>query len=427
MDGLKIGILTHFLGFQDSYALHVGWLERAKLLEYFDQHFAFLVDRRCKEKHYPNQVACLEGIKSSVPFAKRVKHFVEQYTKYLWPYDVILTADLLYQTNGNFLAYNAALKAAQPEVDKIREGMGFPPIRYYNWIHSGWTDRPHGLRYPEELKYQTMPNSKVVYLNSHELNDVARMYGTEASGVYCVYNPKDYRSFNNFHPYSWEICRRLDIPNKDAIQIFPHCATRMEGKGFDAVVRVFAALKRAGLSVAIIFAQGNARKVQGEVFERKKVMADRYNLIEGVDYLFTSDIVTNWKPLPRRAVSDLFKVANLFVSGSYRETVGNTFQEAKISGNLLVLNQYVPAFIEMGGEDAIFFPANHSTPGRRDGQSGNLRAVSYSGGTGGEDGYFDIIAAQIIPRLPSRKHLWQFSYEWIWENQFKPLVYGEVP
>lgn len=426
MEKPKIGILTHFLRFDPGYALHVGWLERAKLLKYFDQNFDFLVDQRCNEKHYPNQVACLKGIKSSVSFDKRVEHFTAQYLELLPKYDVVLTADLLYQLKGNFLAYNAALKTAQVDIDANRVGQGKPYTRYFNWIHSSWTERPSGVKYPESLKYETMPNSKVVYLNSYELNDVARMYNTTGKGVYCVYNPKDFRSFNNFHRYSWEICRRLNLADKDAIQLFPHCATRMEGKGFDAVVQVFAALKRAGLRVAIIFAQANARKVQGEVAQRKVEMAERYNLIEGEDYLFTTDIVPKWKPLPRRAISDLFKVANIFVSGSYRETVGNTFQEAKISGNLLVLNMHVPAFVEMGGREAILFPFNYSTPGKRDGQTGNLQQVNFRESMGGEDKFFDmVVMEQILPWLPDRSHLWQFSYEQIWEKQFKPLLYDE--
>lgn len=423
----KIGILTHFMQFDPAYALHVGWLERAKLLEYFGQDFEVLVDQRCKPDLYPNQKAVLKGIKSSKPFDERVVHFMRQYMELLPKYDVVLTADILYQTKANHLAYNAGLREAQLLVDDTRIKEFKDPVRYYHWIHSGWTTRPHVLHYPDDLKYKSMPNSKIIYLNSIELNDVATMYETDGKGVYSVYNPKDFRSFNNFHERSWEICRLLDIPNKEVIQIFPHCATRMESKGIMAVIRTFAAIKRAGLSVAIIFAQGNSRKMQAEIARLKDTMRLRYNLIDGEDYLFTCDIMDNYKALPRQAVSDLYKVANLFVFGSWRETVGNCFQEAKISGNLMVVNRGLPVMHEMNRvNDVVFFATDYSTPGVRDGAWGNLQQVNYGENGEEEDKYFNELAAEILPRLQSRKHLWQFSYDWIWENQLRPLLYAEV-
>jgi hypothetical protein len=201
----------------------------------------------------------------------------------------------------------------------------------------------------------------------------------------------------------------------------------MESKGIMSVVRVFAALKRAGYTVAIIFAQGNSRKMQMEIARLKDTMRNRYNLIDGEDYLFTCDILRKFEPLPRQAVSDLYKVANLFVFGSWRETVGNCFQEAKISGNLMVVNKGLPVMLEMNSpNDTIFFTTDYSTPGVRDGAWGNLQRVHYGESGSEEDKYFDGLAEQILGRVQSRKHLWQFSYDWIWENQLRPLIYGEV-
>lgn len=405
----KIAVLTHFAGFQDSYALHVGWMERARLLEHVGEDFDFLVNDNCRDGIYPHQRAVLGRMKESAPFDARVEFFRDQYLELLAGYDAILTADLIYQRKGNFLAYNAAMRAAAPHLK----------AHWYHWIHSGWTRRPAGIRYPESLRYTMMDNSTIVYLNGSELAGVAEQYGTDLEHVACVYNPKDPRCFFDFHPLSREIVRRLDIPSKHAVQIFPHCATRMDAKGIDAVIRVFAALKRAGLSVALILAQGNARRVQGEIAKKKRWMA-RLGLVDGEDYLFTCDITENFAPLPRRAVADLYRVANLFVFGSWRETVGNCFQEALVSGNLLVLNQNLPPLTEMGGPDAIWFDTTYKTPGVPDGAQGDLQQVDYRD----ETKYFDELAARIIERLPDRSHLWRFSYDWIWENQLRPLLYG---
>ncbi len=416
---MKIGILSHFGSFQASYALHVGWFERARLLQHFNQDFDFLVDKHCKADLFPNQVNMPSGrVKTSRDFKERAEHFAELYKEILQPYDIVLTADVLYQIKANFLAYNQGVRWAAPHLN----------CRWAHWIHSGWMRRPQPLpRYPESLRWELPKDGRhrVVYLNSWELNDVAAMYNTSGKNVYCVYNPKDPRTFFNFSDMTCEIIKKLNLPEKDIVQIFPHSAERMDAKGIDAVIRVFSALKRAGARVAIIFANANSRSVQTEIANKKTHMAQRYNLIENEDYLFTSDMMVNRRPLPRRDVADLFRMSNLFVFGSWRETVGNCFQEAKAAGNLLVLNQGLPSACEMGGKDAIYFQSTHKTPGVRDGYTGDTRVVNYSPS---EDAYFDAYANIILDRLSSMPKLtdrWQFSWEWIWENQFKQLIYGD--
>ena len=406
---MKVAILSHFGGFQDSYALHVGWLERAKLLDYFNVDFDFLVNEKCNENLYPRQRNCLPNPPSGKPFDYRVKLLTDAYQRCLQAYDVILTADLIYQRKGNFLANNQAARNVAKELKAW----------WCHWIHSSWVTRPGAQPiYPDNLRFTNMEKSFLVYLNGSELKYLAAMYNTDPRLCRTVYNPKDFRSFNDFHPCAWEICKDMDLINKDVVQIFPHCSTRMDAKGIDGIVNVFAALKRKGKKVAIIFANANSRKVQPELAAKKDWMRNQ-GLIDKEDFLFTSDFMPNFKPLPRKAVSDIFKVANLFVFASWRETVGNAFQEAKVSGNFLVLNGFLPCLREMGGSNAMFFDSDHKTPGKRDGQTGDFQRVDY---LPSKEQYFDHLVEKIIPQIPSRKYLWSFSFEWIWHNQFKPLL-----
>lgn len=405
----KIGILSHFGSFQEGYALHLGWLERAKLLQYFDQDFDFLVNKNSASDIYPNCKKVLKHISISKPFKERVKFFEQDYTKLLSEYNVVLTADIVYQRRGNFLAQNQALRKVIPKLK----------AHFFHWVHSAWVNRPPGLQYPETLRFMPMENSTLVYMNESEKAGVAQMFGVPVNDVACVYNPKDFRSFNNFHPLSWKITQELDIPNKNVVQILPLCSTRMDAKGIDAVIQVFAAFKRQGLSVALIIANANARAVQDAITVKKNFMISQ-GLQEGQDFLFTSSITNNY-PLPRQAVADLFKVANLFAFASYREVSPNVLLEAKISGNLLVLSNRLPCLSEFGGPDAIYFDATAKTPGVQDDQAGDLQLVTYHN----EEDYFDGLAKQIMERVPSRKHLWEFSFENIWHKQLKPLLYPE--
>ena len=406
---MKIGILTHFGSFQDGYALHVGWLERAKLLEYFKQDFDFLVNQRCTSDIYPHIKKVLLQAKSGQSFQNKAKHYESQYREILTEYDAILTADLIYQRRGDFLAQNQAMRKVAPDLK----------AHWYHWIHSSWTNPPKNLNFPDSLRFTPMEKSTIVYMNSSEKAGVARMYSVPIEDVACVYNPKDIRSFADFHPLSWEIINKLKIPEKDAVQILPHCSTRMDAKGVDVTIKAFAAFKRNGLKVALVFANANARQVPQELLIKKNFMTSQ-GLIENEDFLFTSDLNEN-RPLPRKAVSDIFRVSNVFVYATYSEVSPNALMEAKISGNLLVLSNRLPSLAEFGGPNAIYFDASFRTPGVPSGEEGDLQTVTYHN----ETTYFDELTKRIVSQLPSRKHLWEFSYERIWNEQLKPLLYGE--
>lgn len=406
---MKVAICSHFGGFQSSYALHVGWHERARLLERYGVQFDFFVNTKCKENLYPSQRNCLPNPPSGKPFSDRVALFTNAYVDLLEDYDVILTVDMLYQKKGNFLACNAAMREASKKLKAW----------WCHWIHSGWIHPEPESRYPENLRFSLPPRSFLVYLNSFELPELAKMYGIPLDNqyTYAVYNPKDIRSFYEMDALVWTICDRLDLPNKDVVQVFPVCATRMDSKGIDGVIHTIAACKRAGRKVALIVADANSRKRKEEV-DAKKAFMNGLGLVENSDYLWTSDI-NNRQPISRKTVADLFKLSNLFVFTSWRETVGNIFQEAKISGCTLVLNENLPCLVEMGGHDAIYINSTHKTPGVRDGRSGDLQLVNYGNG---DEAFYDVVAGLALSRIRSLQHQWYFSFDRIWLDQMEPLL-----
>lgn len=407
----KIGILTHFNSFQAGYALAVGWLERALLLEYFGQDFDFLVNETCPEGLYPHQRSCLPRIGEDCPFHDRAMFFRKAYRKLLKDYDVIMTADLIYQRKGNFLAWNQAMRWANE--DFRVQGR---KKRWLHWIHSAFTNREKAS-YPESLRFSPMKDSTLVYMNKSEKGGVAQMYGVDPGDVACVYNPKDPRSFGGFHRDAWEVTKLLDIPNKDVVQVFPHCTTRADAKGLNVVIDVFAALKRQGARVALVLANANA-KAYGFQIKVKRDRAERLGLEYGKDLLFTSDITKDCSPLCREAVANLFSISNVFVFGSRREVCPNVLLEAKISGNLLVVNENLAPGIEFAGPKAITFPCTTKIPGVPDGKGDSKRVLL------GPSSY-DALAREIIVKVDLRRNLWEFSFDRVWNEQLKPLIYEE--
>ena len=406
----KIAILTHFSQFIPSYALAVGWLERARMFEFFDQDFDVLVNENCPKNNFPHQRECLKTFDSKEPFERRVEFFVEHYKDILAPYDIIMTADLIYQHKGNFLAWNAAMRL----VNDYFKSIGKPKF-WLHWIHSGWISRPRNPQYPESLRHSMMDDSFIVYMNKSEANGAASMYGTGLDNIRCVYNPKDPRSFFEMHPLVWEVTQKLDIPNKDVVQVFPHCSTRMHSKGINEVVAVHAAIKRQGKSVALVMANANARQVPVEL-DMQKVYMEKAGLEYGKDVFFTSDLTEDKQPFPRKAVSDMFRLSNLFAFGSWREVCPNVLLEAKISDNLLVVNKNLPCAKEFAAHPrTIYMDTTSKIPGRPDGKNDrDIRRIHES--------YWDDLARKILEVLPSRKHMWEYGYNTIWSTQMYPLI-----
>jgi hypothetical protein len=405
----KIAILSHFGTFQAGYALHVGWLERARLLERMGQDFDFLVSENMTPGLYPHQKSVLVGLDKNKSFGSRVEKQLDNYRDVLKPYDVILTADLLYQSKGHFLVWNEALRQAD---SWFAEGGNHK--RWLHWIHSAWVEPNRSAPYPECLRFKEMPRSTMVYMNESELNGVRWMYGTDK--VACVYNPKDFRSFHNFTPLAWDITEQLDLPSKDVVQVFPHCATRQKAKGADAVLQAHAALKKAGAKVGLVMAVSNAKQVDFEV-ARLEEYAKRLGLVPGEDVLWTHRL-TDWRPVDRQTVANLFLASNLFVFGSWREVCPNVLLEAKVSGNLLVVSSNLPCAYEFAGDDALYFDGSHKSPGVPDAKDGPDEYVA-------KQTQWDALAQRILKRLPPQDHKWQYSYERIWHDQLKPLIYKE--
>ena len=423
---MKLAILSHFSSFQASYALHVGWLERAKMFEYFRQDCDFLVNDNCKEGSFPNQKNVLKRTNPKKNFDKRTKFFLDQYMELLLDkhkkpkYDVVFTADMIYQAKGNFLPQNKAIRIIADEYG----------INCIHWVHSGWVNPPE----PGQLK-EMMKNKdheylrflrldprfhRIVCLSNAEKMGVARQYDMPMSSVFGIHNAKDFRAFKEFDELSWKITKDLEVWNKDVVQIFPFCSSRMDAKGLDVLIEVFSGLKKEGVSICLILANANSKSHQSEI-DLKKGLMIQHGLVEGEDFFFTSTILGN-TPLPRRAVADLFSISNLFAFASWRETASNVLYEAKISGNLLCLTNRVPAIMEGGGKDALYFDATYRSLGIVAGEPDDLQEVTYHN----KDTYFSDLAKQILEKLPSRKHIWEFSYENIWYNEMQPLLYGKA-
>ena len=76
-----------------------------------------------------------------------------------------------------------------------------------------------------------------------------------------------------------------------------------------------------------------------------------------MELTFTSEFDKLWETrVPRKTVSNLFAISNVFILPSRSETYSLVAQEAGLRGNLLVLNKDFPPFRDIYGPSALYHP-----------------------------------------------------------------------
>ena len=146
--------------------------------------------------------------------------------------------------------------------------------------------------------------------------------------------------------------------------------------------------------------------------------------------LITSTVTPEHAPLPRKAVADLFKLSNLFVFASCRESCSNVLMEARIAGCLMVVNENTAPLVEFAGRSAIRFKGRSKTPGLVDGHPREWAEVGDP--TYDTPEFYIRLADTILSELNTqgmmyysrREAIREFSYETVWNKYMRPALYG---
>jgi len=313
--------------------------------------------------------------------------------------DVLFAHDIFFI--DTYLPYNLAMREALP---KLR-------CKVLAWTHSAPSSRPLLENNPHASRY-TIPEDRfnLVYLNNDKANDLAEMYGTWLDRVHVVNNPRDPRSFWNLHPLVKRILGENDVLSADIISVYPLSTPRMvSGKGLDKAIRIHAKLKELGYTTRFIVANAHANA------EREKqsiatllTQAKQWGLDEK-EVIFTSLLGQEYEQgIPYTAVSDLFRLSNIFIFPTISENCSLIMLEAMMSGNLMVMNKKVRSFLEFCGGQALYMEFDSRT----------------------EDSYYldlaKIIAAQFLKMKPlqvKRMAFQKYNYDAIWNDQIEPLLY----
>ena len=411
-----VGILTPFYSFDDSYSL-VSVVKDHLLMNVRAGYktILFVLPSFQDDDKVPQGVEIRKVIPqiTTEPYRdfKVSPNFQEDLAKialalqdHLRDIDVVIEHDMIFQEH--FTAYAAAIHA-------LADGGWLPNIKWLHWIHSAPSPRPN-VEYPHSCRY-TLPKGdhKLVYLNhTNKVQVLAEMYSAWPKDVRSVPNSLDPRTFWDLHPFVTELIDKYDLLSADIISVYPLSTPRMvSGKGLDHVIKIHSCLKKQGQRTKLIVANAhaNGQAEKDSILELQK-QAKSYGLTEQ-ELIFTSLEKTSWEHgIPRKAVSDLFRLSSLFVFPTKSENCSLILLEAMLSGNLLVLNDDVQSLREFAQGNALYF------------RFGALDDTQFN--INNSDNYYNDIAKIILSELSTNKAL--LAKKQVMQNHNLDIIFKQI-
>ena len=356
MDVKTVGVVTSFYNFDPAYSLCAVVKDQLTALQKngYKTVLCVLVNFTGSE-NVPKGVEIRKIVPqlilepySGTQFPDHWKEDVEKarssFERNLADADYLLVHDLMFI--DSFLPYNRALREVAP---KLKAKMFF-------WTHSAPSGRPNLEDNPHASRFLPVPG-KLVYLNHDKANDLAEMYSMWLKDVRVIHNSRDPRTCWNLHPLVESVINKYDLLKADIISTYPVSTPRMiSGKGLDKIVKIHSKLKALGYKTKLIVcnAHANAEKDRRMIAETKVWASEMGITQEELIFTSTEDAPTYELAAPQQAVSDFFRLSNVFIFPTTSENSSLILLEAMAAGNLLVLNKKVGTLLEHAGDTAIY-------------------------------------------------------------------------
>lgn len=430
---MKVALLTMFNGLTSTYSLVNVVAEQLLMLLDENIETKVLVSQHCPDDQrygiYTDER--IEWIKISnemdgniihwrdyatptgqvhATFFKEVDHFANEYIKHLGDVDACIMHDIHFQ--GWHLVHNVAIRKAQKEL---------PNLKFIAFTHSAPANKPLKTEWPFSARYSPMPNTLYIYPTQSGIPALAKQYNVPEEKCRVVNNTLDLTSFLSDDVR--KVVNYIDALSADILVVYPGRLSK--AKKFDKVALLCGSIKKSSkLNVKVIFCDFPALDSEVEKYKIAVELIGLQNGLEENDMVFTSDLGFPYG-FPRSEVLELLSLSNLFICPSFSESFGLTVLEAACKGNLLVLNEAVPALEELGKTlDAYFMRWDAHNFGF------DTKEEYYPS----EIEYMDEHAVKIIELINNNPVLkaktlarTRFSPNWVWVNQLKPLLTESLP
>ncbi|MBU1076381.1 MAG: glycosyltransferase [Spirochaetes bacterium] len=393
---LKIAIITHFNRCPDHYSPGKQVKSLIQLLQQYGHEVTFFLqegsqlDAGCKMMPVVPKFRREKGVVNE----EIKKKFIEILRREVdGKFDIVITQDLYID---DCITYRNAIKESGIKA---------------TWLH--WARSGIG----RSIDF-AMPNARYIYMNYADVDIFSRRINVSPDKVRVVFNQKDPALLWGWNPITKYISDYIRLWEKDIVQVYPICTTRMDCKGINSIIQIFGELKKAGKKVALIICNSNGRRRVDEI-QAKVDLAKTHGLTEE-DFLITSTLANDEfdisRELPHKVVVELLQTSNLFVFPTMAEVCSNVLLEASMTKNLLVLNDDVPSLFDFADKDAVLkYPFT------------SLRSVHYTGRSNEE---LKELIADIIKNLDENKADKQFRKVWrthsmdsIYNKMLKQILY----
>ena len=260
--------------------------------------------------------------------------------------DAIITHDALFQSS--YIDVSRATHWITVAVDGPMKD-----VVWLHWLHS--MVGPLVQEVNEHTKYRlTVPEGHfLVYPNEADIKNVVRRYNTERQWVFSCPNPRDPRTLWASSPVTRKLVKGLSLLERDIVQVYPVCSTRVDGKGLPVLIELFGAMKKQGRRVCLLVPNSNA----GGEREKKKLLELRAgSLLTEDELVFTSEILPpefETSGVPNKMVQELFQFSNLFLFPSLAEACPLILAEAQMAGCVCIVNANVPAMVEYTSNETL--------------------------------------------------------------------------
>lgn len=323
--------------------------------------------------------------------------------------DVVFLHDILYQ--GWHLVHNVAVRQVQVRL---------PRLRFLAMNHSHPAARPRRMDWPLSARYMPLPNATYLYPAESGLAALADQYMVPLERCRAIPN-----SLNLYGEISEEVKRLgelTDLLEPDILAVYPGRLTT--GKQMEKAAALLGAIGAvSGKRVKMIFCDFPSLDIEPAAYKQRiRSEGEIYGL--GVDALvFTSEL--GWPDgFPHRGVMDLFTLSNLFICTSYSESFGLIVLEAASRGNMLVLNQAVPALEELGNRLKAYFMRWNAR-----GFGCDTRETYHPS----EEAYLREHAELIVRMMDDNPVIQaktitrqRYNPQWIWEHRLRPLIENQL-
>lgn len=390
---LNIAIITHFNRMPQSYSPARAVRNQIKILKDNGHKVVFFTQEGSKLT--VDDLGC--EVRNIVPAFKREKGVINEEVKKKF-IDVLrenLTSDFDIAITHDFFLQDTVTYS-----EGIRECN--VPI---NWLHFARSGVGHSMDF-------SMPNARFVYLNHSDITYFARAIKVSPEQCRTVFNEKEPAFMFNWHPVTRMIVNKYHLWDRDIIQTYPMCSTRVEAKGLSDVIKTFVELKKLGNKVALIVPNSNGRK-RVEDLKRIKDMANELGLSDD-EFIFTSLLANEEyaieSEVPNQVCTELMAISNLFIFPTRAENGPNVLLEAAMTKNLLVLNQDLPLLFDfVDKENVLSYPFTSN------------RSLHYAGR---DEESLAKLAKQIVGQLKSNKS--DLTFRKIWRNHNSFNIYHKM-